>query len=147
MFFLANASSRVNTFGQVIGCALLLDHKIIATQVSLLNPHMTENIHIAYDFAYARFSPGLLLDRAFARGSPSTSISAPTTANARSETPTAMSSPAITTGRHGPAFTSTPALQKRATRSAIAQMVVFAQAMRDPSRQMVDLSPATRILA
>jgi CelD/BcsL family acetyltransferase involved in cellulose biosynthesis len=34
---------------------------------------MTENIHIAYDFAYARFSPGLLLDRyvlqwAFERG-------------------------------------------------------------------------------
>jgi len=61
--FLANASSRVNTFGQLIGCALLLDNKIIATQISLLNPHITENIHIAYDFAYARFSPGLLLDR------------------------------------------------------------------------------------
>jgi len=73
MSFLTNASSRVNTFGQVIGFALLLDDKIIATQISLLNPHMTENIHIAYDFAYARFSPGLLLDRyvlqwAFERG-------------------------------------------------------------------------------
>ena len=55
MFFLANASNRVNTFGQVIGCALLLDNKIIATQISLLNPHMTENIHIAYDFAMLDF--------------------------------------------------------------------------------------------
>ncbi|WP_336490107.1 GNAT family N-acetyltransferase [Methylobacterium nigriterrae] len=60
---LMKACDGLKTFGNIAGFTLTCNGEIIAAQISLVDRSLVENIHIAFDEKFKRFTPGIVLDK------------------------------------------------------------------------------------
>jgi CelD/BcsL family acetyltransferase involved in cellulose biosynthesis len=61
--FLQHATGGIVTFGHLIGFAITLDDSIVAVQLATVCGSAMSSLHIAYDAAYSKFSPGHILHK------------------------------------------------------------------------------------
>lgn len=60
--FLLEMADKPSLFGRVAAFSLLVDGKIVATQINIVASGVMESRHVAYDNEYYRYSPSTILD-------------------------------------------------------------------------------------